>query len=499
MLAEESDHTECLRLRPEWFTSNQEGQPRLSCAKILTLLRERTGFDTAPSKGKTTASKKQSKAHAAANKRSHDADSDSKARKRVKVSVDDAISISDIEEERLVHAYQRVFRIRYTTATADHVSSSISEEDAEAMGWVGHERALREWLIAFADTVEESHVVDLGLVTVDDFSWPPTYVRDTDEQSHIITKLPSLRHGFRFQDYDIHQRSRPFGDPLQAFQILANAGRARIVAHLYLVLSPAQSSDEMPFHLRVQVDCSFVCPKIFEPIVAVSKASSANSRVAELQEAQRRLFIVLFPPQSPVPNTFHGNTDIPFLFSILQPAPALPSNEAYDALQPESLLPTLLPFQRRTVAWMMDREGKTVTANGDIIPVSDIDVASRPLPLFWDAFPISTEDTWYVNRLRGIVSPKRPSGEDDDVDEEALGGIVAEEPGLGKTLECISTVIMNPAPDRSPVNKRWDTEAQIDVREIKVGNLSWMRSHIAYLLVDHAYRYSALIGAAVGG
>ena len=148
---------------------------------------------------------------------------------------------------------------------------------------------------------------------------------------------------------------------------------------------------------------------------------------------------------------------------------------------------------------MMDREGKTVTANGDIIPVSDIDVASRPLPLFWDAFPISTEDTWYVNRLRGIVSPKRPSGEDDDVDEEALGGIVAEEPGLGKTLECISTVIMNPAPDRSPVNKRWDTEAQIDVREIKVGNLSWMRSPIAYLLVDYAYRYSALIGAAVGG
>ena len=91
------------------------------------------------------------------------------------------------------------------------------------------------------------------------------------------------------------------------------------------------------------------------------------------------------------------------------------------------------------------------------------------------------------------------AGEDDELDEDASGGIVAEEPGLGKTLECISTVIMNPAPHRSPVNKRWDAAAKIDVREIKVGNLSWMRSHIAYLLVDHAYRYSALIGAAVGG
>ncbi|RPD76905.1 hypothetical protein L226DRAFT_459082 [Lentinus tigrinus ALCF2SS1-7] len=335
------------------------------------------------------------------------------------------------------------------------------------MGWVQHENALREWLTAYATTVEESHVVDLGLVSVGDFSWPPVYVYDRTDRTQVLTKLPSLRHGFPFQDYDISQRGRPLRDPLQAFQILANAGRARIGVHLYLVLSTAQSSDEMPFSLHIQVDCSVVCPKIFEPIVAVSKAPSENTRVAEVQEAQRRLFTHLFPPQSPVPPSFHGHTDIPFLFSILQPAPALPSPEAYDAVQPESLLPTLLPFQRRTVAWMMDREGRTVTANGDIIPVSSIDVASRPLPLFWDAFPISSEETWYVNRLRGIVSQKRPTGRDDDWDEDSPGGIVAEEPGLGKTLECISTIMMNPAPDRSPVNKRWDTEAQIDVREIK--------------------------------
>ncbi|KAI0706718.1 SNF2 family N-terminal domain-containing protein [Cerioporus squamosus] len=466
MLAEESDHTECLRLRPEWFSDNQEGQPRLSCAKILALLRERTGFDTASGKGKTTSAvTKQSKTSVASNKRRHDSDSEGGARKRVKVSVDDAISISDTEEERLFHAYQRVFRIRYTTATTGY-PSCVSDEDAQALGWVEHENALREWLTAYAATVEDSHVVDMGLVSVDDFSWPPMYVRDRDDHSQIIGKLPDLRHAFLLEDYDISQRGRPLHDPLQAFQILANGGRARMDVHLYLVLSTAQSPDLMPFFLRVHVDCSFVCPKIFEPVAAASKASE-NTRVAEVQEAQRRLFVHLFPPQSPVSDPFRGHTDIPFLFSILRPAPALPSPAAYDALQPEELQPTLLPFQRRTVAWMMEREGKIVTPNGDIIPVSDMDLASRPLPLFWDAFAVSTEETWYVNRLRGVITPSRPTGHDDEWDEDAPGGIVAEEPGLGKTLECISTIMMNPAPDRSPVNKRWDPEAQIDVKEIK--------------------------------
>ncbi|RDX45998.1 hypothetical protein OH76DRAFT_1407336 [Lentinus brumalis] len=467
MLAEESDHTECLRLLPERFSDSEEGQPRLSCAKILALLRERTGFDpAAPGKGKRSrAAKKQSRV--ASNKRSHDSGSESGARKRVKVAVDDAIAISDTEEERLFHAYQRVFRIRYTTATTGCRSSdSVSDEVAQTLGWVEHERALREWITAYAATVEDSHVVDMGLVTVDDFSRPPVYVCDRDDLSELA-KLPELRHTFPLEDYDINQRGRPMRDPLQAFQILANGGRARMGVHLYLIVSTAPSADVMPFVIRVQIDCTFICPKIFEPVAAASKASSENTRVAEVQEAQRRLLLHLFPSQSPVPESFQGHTDIPFLFSVLRPAPALPSPEAYDALQPESLLPTLLPFQRRTVAWMIGREGKTVTANGDLIPVSDIDLASRPLPLFWDVFPVSTEETWYVNRLRGVISPKRPTGQDDEWDEDAPGGIVAEEPGLGKTLECISTIMMNPAPDRSPINKRWDRDAQIDVREIK--------------------------------
>lgn len=40
--------------------------------------------------------------------------------------------------------------------------------------------------------------------------------------------------------------------------------------------------------------------------------------------------------------------------------------------------------------------------------------------------------------------------------------------GLGKTIECIALILLNPAPERSPACERWDAAAQIYVKEIKV-------------------------------
>lgn len=35
-------------------------------------------------------------------------------------------------------------------------------------------------------------------------------------------------------------------------------------------------------------------------------------------------------------------------------------------------------------------------------------------------------------------------------------------------MECLSLILLNPASGRIPSNKRWDPEAQLDVKEIKV-------------------------------
>ncbi|KAH9916397.1 SNF2 family N-terminal domain-containing protein [Epithele typhae] len=374
-------------------------------------------------------------------------------RKRAKVSDEDAISLSDTEEERAFHAYRRVYRLRYTTsATHSDERDYVEAAELNSLGWLEDEKALREWLGFYVS----DHPGPVS-ITVDALAWGNTSVTLPD-RTHIL-RFPNVPSNFNLDDYGFVQTNRSkysVRDPLQAFQELARYRRARIDTQLFLDIAESASPEEMPFTIRVQVNCSFLCPAIFQPIAV------------DLQEAQRRLVLLLFPPSSPPLPSYHGQADIPFLFSVLQPAPALPSAEANEALQPESLRPTLLPFQRRTVGWMLGQEGKVVTADGQIVVRGDIPLDEQPLPLFWEKAHVSEEETWYVNRLRGLVSATRPTGDEDELDGDALGGIVAEEPGLGKTLECISTIIMNPATaDRSPANKHWDTEAKIDVKEIK--------------------------------
>ncbi|KAG6880635.1 hypothetical protein C0992_003235, partial [Termitomyces sp. T32_za158] len=69
---------------------------------------------------------------------------------------------------------------------------------------------------------------------------------------------------------------------------------------------------------------------------------------------------------------------------------------------------------------------------------------------------------WYLNRLSGALSDSFPEI------CPALGGILAEEPGLGKTLESISLILLNPAPpERNPTMTKWDPEARLEVKAIK--------------------------------
>jgi E3 ubiquitin-protein ligase SHPRH len=57
-----------------------------------------------------------------------------------------------------------------------------------------------------------------------------------------------------------------------------------------------------------------------------------------------------------------------------------------------------------------------------------------------------------------------------------LGGILAEEPGLGKTLETIGLIMLNPAPkDRNPSVTYWDEASQLEIKKIKVRCVSLMQ------------------------
>ena len=70
---------------------------------------------------------------------------------------------------------------------------------------------------------------------------------------------------------------------------------------------------------------------------------------------------------------------------------------------------------------------------------------------------------WFLNRLSGELSedePKLPT---------ILGGMLAEEPGLGKTVEIIALILLNPAPPEwKPSLSRWDPISRLDVKAVKV-------------------------------
>ncbi|KAI0078425.1 hypothetical protein K474DRAFT_1594151 [Panus rudis PR-1116 ss-1] len=222
------------------------------------------------------------------------------------------------------------------------------------------------------------------------------------------------------------------------------------------VLCPDSDQATLPFRLQVVITFSMCFPGIRKPIVAEGR--NAQRRVTEQDERQRRIISYLFPDETPPPAQYHGSTDISLLFSIVHGAPSLQHPQEEMALQPVDLVSTLLPFQRRSVAWLLSREGKRMTAEGDLIPIEDDDDST--LPLFWHSSTADDGSKVYYNRILGEVSVTRP------VDNSPPGGILAEEPGLGKTLECISLILLNPAVGRNPDTKTWDPIAKIDVKEV---------------------------------
>ncbi|KAI0060074.1 hypothetical protein BV25DRAFT_1956450 [Artomyces pyxidatus] len=232
-----------------------------------------------------------------------------------------------------------------------------------------------------------------------------------------------------------------------------------------MVVSPpnawGDASESSPFHLVVDVALNFHTPAIFEPLPKRWQGPRVPA-----EEAKRSLIQLAFPAP-PLPpqlsSSFHGKIDIPFFYSILQPALALDSKTIQDAVQPAALIPTLLPFQRRSVAWMLQREGKTINPAEDVVLAPKDDVA---LPLFWERViverPSGEQLVWYYHHLTTTLTPDPPLEE-----QPAPGGILAEEPGLGKTLECIALILLNPGIGRNPSNTHWDAEASVEVKEIK--------------------------------
>jgi len=218
-------------------------------------------------------------------------------------------------------------------------------------------------------------------------------------------------------------------------------------------LWPTVDPDHSPEHalpLKISID--------MEGFLHFPKITHASKNVKRgYGDAWNALLKHLFPPPPVDFPNYRGETDIAFLYSILEPAPSFPSHISSADVQPEALLLSLLPFQRRSVMWMLQREGKTLDDNNQVVPfIPDY------CPLFWEEVELGGQ-AMYLNRLKDTLCLEPPPP-----DVEYPGGSLNEAPGLGKTVECMALILLNPDIRRNPSVKRWDSDAKVHVREVHV-------------------------------
>lgn len=95
---------------------------------------------------------------------------------------------------------------------------------------------------------------------------------------------------------------------------------------------------------------------------------------------------------------------------------------------------TLYPFQQRAVDWLLRREGVAFSASGQLESCVESD-----LPTSFRQTQDALQKQCYISQPRGMVVANLSDTKDDTL-RSLKGGILAEEMGLGKTVELIALI-----------------------------------------------------------
>lgn len=352
------------------------------------------------------------------------------------------------EHTSFLQVYQFALHLRYNQVV-DRTSEHYADDNVAAKwGWLEEEQKLRSLLEVHQRDVSLSQDIDVGR-----FFMTRYHGRLLALSGQLQEHLPSLpeitrEHSERWlfllpgipwpdgltEDELEEQNIQPLGmhhDLITACAILQSHHRAKLEASLQLHILPEGTYDptrDLPFELRTHFTLSLAMPAAYYPF----SNSLSQRKMNELEGLQRRL--LCFLSNTPLTRSVYNNAmekavdvTIPFFLNTMRPAPPLAQDVIYESLQPDGLLSTLMPFQRRTVAWMLEREGKRITPAGTVVPLDDTETSSstegRNLPLFWEEIEMGGRN-FFFNHLTSALSPTLPRP------HTALGGILAEEPGL---------------------------------------------------------------------
>ncbi|KAI9894478.1 MAG: hypothetical protein M1814_003236 [Vezdaea aestivalis] len=130
----------------------------------------------------------------------------------------------------------------------------------------------------------------------------------------------------------------------------------------------------------------------------------------------------------------HFWTPQDFYKSVHIPEKSLTVGERY---RPVQLQCPLIPFQQRTVRWMLQRENVDISDDGKVVEHAKHD----SLPPSFHEFEASNGKTSYISHLFQVLTQSREYV--NTFNPSLSGGILAEEMGLGKTIEIIALICLH--------------------------------------------------------
>jgi E3 ubiquitin-protein ligase SHPRH len=374
------------------------------------------------------------------------------------------------EDDVLSPILRHVAEIQYTN---ENLERSRGGDIQTLKAWDDEDHSLSEVLLKLSASTSSEKVIDLGEIRLGDYEG-----RVVGLLVGAKFHLPNIEWLFVLPLLMIHGPSYDFTDSasndlISACRILQDAGKISLDARLKIVLPTepgGMDSPNFPLSFQLELIVSLALPRAME--YTMHKRAPKREIIAH-EDAQRRLLRVAFGEDSIMSDEVAEPITVATFYNVMRPAPALPSDEAMRSMQPDGLLPTLLPFQCSSVAWLLEREGMSILPNGSIVP------QSSPGPFsFWKEIQVGNH-TLHFNLLSGDII-------DEQTDFPVIhGGMLAEEPGLGKTLETIALILLNPAPPSwNPSLLSWDDIACLNVKAVKVFMLS------SFELINHSTPFS---------
>ncbi|PWY98616.1 hypothetical protein BCV70DRAFT_201936 [Testicularia cyperi] len=274
-----------------------------------------------------------------------------------------------------------------------------------------------------------------------------TLVLRSGDTDTLIAQLPIL-----YANADTGAEHRP--DKLTNSDWIASllAPACRGLFDVRFSLAPTVPPADIPAEL-VTAGTLFLKLRV-EASVATTDARTAPLAVGCIRETARVVRFADPSVTSEEEQMRRSAIDASFIYGNLRPAKV----ETPDSIQPHSMAPTLLPFQRRSTAFLLGREGKKLDSSGCTVPSNCVLAHDGPsqVGLWWRQ--IGARPLFYNwIEARFVVDPSLTTSSD------IKGAMLAEEMGLGKTVEIIALILLNTDHTADSRPSYYDPANEIDV------------------------------------